>query len=78
MNHRGVTFVRILKAGMQNFIRNATLAIAAIAVMVITLSIILFSVIANATFNNTIQQINDKIDISVYLEDDVTTEQKDS
>lgn len=77
MNHRWVTFVRILKAGMQNFIRNATLAVAAIAVMVITLSIILFSVIANATFNNTIQQINDKIDISVYLEDDVTTEQKD-
>jgi cell division transport system permease protein len=77
MNHRGVTFVRILKAGMQNFIRNATLAVAAIAVMVITLSIILFSVIANATFNNTIQQINDKIDISVYLEDDVTAEQKD-
>ncbi|MCA9330528.1 ABC transporter permease [Candidatus Saccharibacteria bacterium] len=78
MNHRWVTFVRILKAGMQNFIRNATLAIAAIAVMVITLSIILFSIIANATFNNTIEQINDKIDISVYLKDDVTDEQKNT
>lgn len=67
----------MIKAGTQNFIRNATLAIAAIAVMVITLSIILFSVIANATFSNTIQQITDKIDISVYLKDEVTTEQKD-
>lgn len=77
MNHRMLIFTRVVKAGMQNFIRNATLAIAAIAVMVITLSIILFSVIANATFTNTIQQITDKIDISVYLKDSVTSEQKD-
>lgn len=77
MKRQTVTFLRVVRAGMQNFVRNATLAIAAIAVMVITLSIILFSVIANATFGNTIQQITDKIDISVYLKDDVTTEQKD-
>ncbi len=77
-HHRWVTFVRIIKSGMQNFIRNATLAVAAIAVMVITLSIILFSIIANATFNNTISQINDKIDISVYLKDSVTEEQKNN
>jgi cell division transport system permease protein len=78
MNHRWLTFVRIFKAGMQNFIRNATLAVAAIAVMVITLSIILFSIIANATFSNTISQINDKIDISVYLKDSVTEDQKNN
>lgn len=77
-HHRWVTFSRIFKAGTQNFIRNATLAIAAIAVMVITLSIILFSIIANATFNNTIEQINDRIDISVYLKDSVTEEQRDT
>lgn len=77
MKHRLITLSRIIKAGAQNFIRNATLAIAAIAVMVITLSIILFSLIANATFGNTIQQITDKIDISVYLKDSITTEQKD-
>lgn len=77
MNHRLLILTRIVKAGAQSFIRNATLAIAAIAVMVITLSIILFSVIANATFANTIQQITDKIDISVYLKDDITDAQKD-
>jgi cell division transport system permease protein len=38
----------------------------------------LFSVIANATFAHTVQQITDKIDISVYLKDSVTTEQKDT
>ena len=76
MKHRLITFGRIIKAGAQNFVRNATLAIAAIAVMVITLSIILFSVIANATFSNTISQITDKITISVYLKDSVTEDQK--
>jgi cell division transport system permease protein len=76
-NHWIITQIRIVKAGIQNFVRNATLAVAAIAVMVITLTIILFSVIANATFANTIAQITDKIDISVYLKDDVTNDQKD-
>lgn len=62
---------------MINFIRNAWLAVAAIAVMVITLTILLFSVIANATFANTITQINEKIDISVYLIDDIDDNDRD-
>jgi len=45
------------------------------AVMVITLTIVLFSVIINATFANTVQQITDKIDISVYLKDSVNAQQ---
>jgi len=77
MSHWMITEWRIIKTGMQNFIRNATLAIAAMAVMVITLTIILFSIIANATFSNTIQQITDKIDISVYLKDSVTEAQRE-
>jgi cell division transport system permease protein len=72
-----ITLSRIFKGGVTNFIRNAWLAVAAIAVMVITLTIVLFSVIANATFNKTIQDITDKIDISVYLKDEVTENQKD-
>jgi cell division transport system permease protein len=75
-NHKLITFWRIIKTGIQNFVRNMTLAVAAMAVMVITLTIILFSVIANATFANTIQQITDRIDISVYLKDDLTEEQR--
>ncbi len=72
-----ITFWRIITTGMTNFIRNASLAIAAIAVMVVTLTIVLFSLIANATFTNTIAQITNKIDISVYLKDSVTVQQKD-
>lgn len=74
---RLTTFGRILKAGVLGFGRNASLAIAAMAVMIITLTIILFSIISSATFNNTVKQITDKIDISIYLKDSVTADQRD-
>lgn len=77
MNHRLISLWRIIKTGCQNFIRNATLAIAAIAVMVITLTIILFSFVANASFTNTIETLNEKIDISVYLKDTVNDQQRE-
>lgn len=77
MKRKLVTLRRIARTGVLNFIRNAWLGIAAMAVMVITLTIVLFSIIANATFANTIQQITDKIDISVYLKDDITPKQRD-
>ena len=73
-----ITFWRIITTGMTNFIRNASLATAAIAVMVVTLTIVLFSLIANATFTNTIAQITNKIDVSVYLKDTVKPAQKDA
>jgi cell division transport system permease protein len=75
MQRRWITFLRIVHTGMVNFIRNASLATAAIAVMVVTLTIVLFSVIANATFTNTIASITNKIDVSVYLKDNITPAQ---
>lgn len=75
MQRRLITLWRIIHTGIVNFIRNITLAVAAMAVMVVTLTIVLFSLIANATFENTIQDITDKISVSVYLED-TTTEQQ--
>ncbi len=77
MKRKYITTLRIIHAGIVNFIRNVSLAIAAIAVMVVTLTIILFSLIANATFTNTIDQITSKIDISVFLKDSVTKPQLD-
>lgn len=77
LKRKSTTFRRIILAGTVNFVRNASLAIAAMAVMVVTLTIVLFSIVTNATFSNTINQITDKIDISVYLKDDVTVQQKD-
>ena len=74
---RLISLRRIIKTGCINFVRNASLSIAAMAVMLITLTIVLFSVIANATFTHTVQQITDKIDISVYLKDSVTPKERD-
>ena len=76
MNREFVTFQRVIQAGCINFVRNITLSIAATAVMTVTLTIVLFSIIANATFNHTIQQINDKIGISLYLRDDINDAQR--
>ena len=78
MKRKLITLGRIIKTGLVNFIRNAWLAIAAIAVMSITLTIVLFSVIANATLTQTIKQITDKIDVSVYLKDTVNQKQTDT
>ena len=75
MKRRLITFWRIIHTGIINFMRNLSLAIAAMAVMVVTLTIVLFSIIANATFSNTIAQITSKIDISVYLNDSDTAAQ---
>src|SRR5258708_7519497 len=75
MKRRWITFWRIMHGGVVNFIRNASLAIAAMAVVVVTLTIVLFSLITNAPFANTIQQITNKIDVSVFLKDDVNDAQ---
>jgi len=75
MKRRIITLFRIIHTGTVNFIRNVSLAIAAIAVMVVTLTIVLFSLITNATFSNTIGQITSKIDVSVFLKDSVTDAQ---
>jgi cell division transport system permease protein len=69
MKHHYITFGRIIRTGVVNFFRNMSLAIAAMAVMVVTLTIILISLIVNTTLSSTIHQITDKIDVSVYLVD---------
>ncbi|HEX5796799.1 MAG TPA: permease-like cell division protein FtsX [Candidatus Saccharimonadales bacterium] len=77
MKRKLITLLRVIRTGCINFVRNISLSIAATAVMVVTLTIVLFSIIANATFTHTIDDINDKIDISVYLKDSVTDAQRD-
>jgi cell division transport system permease protein len=72
---RYITLGRIVHTGIVNFMRNISLAVAAMAVMVVTLTIVLFSVITNATFENTIAQITNKINVSVYLNDNVSDAQ---
>jgi cell division transport system permease protein len=74
---RRITIERIFINGFINFGRNIWLAIAAIAMMGITLTILLFAIVANATFAHTISDLTDHIDVSVYLKDSVTDKQRD-
>lgn len=65
---------RIIKYGIQNFLRNSWLSFATTSIMVLALIIfhglILFNVISDAA----IVSLKDKIDISVYFKDDVSDE----
>lgn len=74
--HRFISFERIIRNGVVSFGRNIWLAIAAIAMMSITLTILLFAVVANATFTHTVADITSHIDVSVYLKDSVTESQR--
>ena len=75
-DHKFITLERIFKNGFVNFGRNIWLAVAAMAMMGITLTILLFAVVANATFSHTISDITSHIDVSVYLKDKVTDNQR--
>ncbi|HEX5448183.1 MAG TPA: permease-like cell division protein FtsX [Candidatus Saccharimonadales bacterium] len=74
-DHKYITAERIIKNGFVNFARNVWLAIAAIAMMAITLTILLFAVVASSTFNHTIDDLTSHIDVVEYLKDNVTQEQ---
>jgi cell division transport system permease protein len=76
-DHKYITLERIIKNGVVNFSRNVWLAIAAIAMMGITLTILLFAIIANATFTHTISDLTSHIDVVEYLSDSVTPAQAD-
>jgi len=75
---RSITFERIIKNGFVNFGRNIWLSIAAIAMMSITLTILLFAVVANSTFRHTVSNITSHIDVSFYMKDSVTDTQRGS
>ena len=74
-DHKYITLERIIKNGFVNFSRNVWLAIAAIAMMGITLTILLFAIIANTTFNHTISDLTSHIDVVEYLKDNVSQTQ---
>lgn len=74
--HRFITIERIFKNGVVSFGRNVWLGIAAIAMMTITLTILLFAFIANTTFSHTVSDLTSHIDVSVYLKDSVSDNQR--
>jgi cell division transport system permease protein len=76
MRRKWITFMRICRYGLANFARNAWLTTAATAVMTLTLTVVLATFTLHLVFNDTLADVRQKIDISVYLADDITAAQK--
>ncbi|HSE61015.1 MAG TPA: permease-like cell division protein FtsX [Candidatus Saccharimonadales bacterium] len=72
MRRKWITMMRVVRYGVSNFSRNAWLTTAATIVMVLTLTIVLATLTSQLVFNDTIKQLRDKIDVSVYLKDDIS------
>ena len=70
-----ITLIRIIQAGLRNFLRNSWLSTAATAVMAVTLTVILSAFITTTAMNQAIRSIVNKIDVVVYLKDTITAEQ---
>lgn len=71
---RWLTFMRMLRYGVNNITRNAWLTIAASAVMTITLLVIFTAVAARTVLMDTAGEIRDRVEMSIYLK----TETKES
>lgn len=72
-----LTFLRVCRYGIENFSRNAWLTTAATAIMVVTLLIISSTLIARNVFADTLQELRQKVDVSVYLRDDLSEQQRE-
>lgn len=74
---RWLTFLRMLRYGVNNITRNAWLTIAASAVMTITLLVIFTAIAARTVLMDTANDIKDKVDMSIYLKTTTTNEEAD-
>jgi len=68
---RMLTFMRMVRYGINNFSRNAWLTIAATAVMTITLLIIFTTIAARNVLADTITTLQSKVDMSIYVKHDI-------
>lgn len=66
-----ITFVRMIRYGINNFSRNAWLSIAATAVMTITLLVVFVTLSARNVLVDTVGEIRDKVDMSIYVQTDI-------
>lgn len=72
LRRRLITWLRMFRYGANNFTRNAWLTTAATAVMTITLLIIFSTYVTRSVIIDTVGTLRARVDISVYLKDDVT------
>lgn len=72
---RWITWMRMMRYGVNNFTRNLWLTTAATAVMTITLLIIFVTFVARVVLNDTVQDIRNKVDIPINLKSSTSDEQ---
>lgn len=70
-----LTFMRMCRYGINNFSRNAWLTVAATAVMTITLLIIFVTLASRQILVDTIDQIKEKVNMSIYVKTDTSDTQ---
>lgn len=73
-----ISITRIAQAGARNLFRNAWLSTAATVVMTVTLTVMALSYVAHLTLDDTIRDIVNKIDVSIYLSEEATEKQAQS
>ena len=66
---------RVIKYGTKSFFRNAWLSVAAIAIMAVTLIVLSVTLIAAHAMRGAIDDIEQKVDISVYIKQGATADQ---
>lgn len=69
---RLLSFVRMIKYGLDGFTRNSWLSVAATAVMAITLLIIFATFSMQNVLSNTVKSLGEKVDMSIYLKTETT------
>jgi cell division transport system permease protein len=69
---RMLTFWRVIRYGTDSFLRNSWLSVAATAVMTITLLIIFTAMVTQNILNDTITDLQNKVDMSIYLKTQTT------
>lgn len=69
---------RVVKYGVKSFVRNTWLSVAAIAIMVVTLIVLSSTLIAANAMQTAINQVADKVDISIYLKQGASRSQVNS
>jgi len=66
---------RVIKWGLKNFVRNSWLSVATVSIMVLTLLVITVLLMVNVVANAVLENLENKIDISVYFKPQVVEEE---
>jgi cell division transport system permease protein len=65
-----LTFIRMIRYGVNNFSRNAWLTVAATTMMTLTLLVIMTTVMARNVLQDSVSAIKNKVDVSIYIKPD--------